>query len=271
MRVSSARSAPAPTILPGTRVSSARSAPGLTTLHNQTTCIRQPVPPDPLSAIRLSCEVALAATALGLGPALGTGWLLARGRFRGKAALTAVVLAPLVLPPVVTGLLLLRLFGQTSPVGSLLGSAGLAIPFSLAGAVLAALVVGFPLYVLTIRSAFEAVDPRYEEVSLTLGVSPVRTWWRIPLPLAYPGIGAAVVLAFARALGEFGATAVIAGNMEGRTRTIALAVYSALDAPDGEAAIHTLLLASLGLSLVGLVLFEALSGWQRRRLDLDGG
>ena len=122
---------------------------------------------------------------------------------------------------------------------------------------------------LSIRGAFEAVDARFEEVSLTLGSRPLETWRRITLPLALPGIAAGMVLAFARGLGEFGATVVLAGNMEGRTRTIALAVYSLLDAPGGDGEVRTLLAASIALSLAALAGFEALDRYQRRRLDLD--
>lgn len=225
---------------------------------------------DPLAAIVLSLEVGAAATIAGLVPALAVAWLLARVPFRGKAVVSALVTAPLVLPPVVTGLLLLRLFGRNTPLGGLLADLGVPVVFSWTGAALAALVVGFPLYVLTIRTAFEAIDPRYEEVSLTLGVPPVRTWWRVTFPLALPGIAAAVVLAFARALGEFGATVVVAGNVEGRTRTIALAVYSLLDSPRGDQAIRPLLAASLALAFGALGAFELLVRRQRRRLDLDG-
>ena len=222
------------------------------------------------SAIRLSFVVGLAAAAMGLVPATLVGWALARGTFRGKAVLSALVLAPLVLPPVVTGLLLLRLFGRASPVGGALDALGLPVPFTLLGAVIAALVVGFPIYVMTIRGAIEAVDHRYEDVSLSLGVPPGRTAWRVTLPLALPGIAAGIVLAFARGLGEFGATAVIAGNMEGRTRTIALAVYALLDAPGEDPRLTTLVGASLALAFAAIVGFEALTRWQRRRLELDG-
>ena len=226
---------------------------------------------DPVSAIRLSLEVGLLSTALGLLPALGCAWVLARMRFPGKSLLSVLILTPLVLPPVVTGLLLLRLLGQNGPLGGVFAAMGLPIPFHLAGAVLAALVVGFPLYVLSIRTAFEAIDPRLEELSRTLGVPPWQTWLRVTLPLAAPGIAAGAVLAFARALGEFGATAILAGNMEGRTRTLALAVYSLLDAPDGEPGVRLLVGASLLLSLGALLGYEAFNRWQRRRLELDGG
>jgi molybdate transport system permease protein len=226
---------------------------------------------DPASAIRLSVVVGCGATALGLAPAVALGWLLARRQFRGKALLSAVILAPLVLPPVVTGLLLLELFGQGGPLGPVWELVGVKVPFSLLGALAAALVVGFPLYVVTIRSAFEAVDPRYEEVALTLGMSPRRAWWRVSVPLALPGIAGAAVLAFARGLGEFGATAVLAGNIEGRTRTISLAVYSLLDSPDGDAGVRVLVVASIAISLAALLGAEALNRWQRRRLEVDSG
>ena len=225
---------------------------------------------DVPTAIRLSLEVGFAATLLGLVPAVACAWLLARVRFRGKALVTALVLAPLVLPPVVTGFGLLTLFGRNGPFGGLFAALGLPVPFTLFGAVLAALVVGFPIYVTTIRGALEAVDPRYEEVALTLGVPPGRTFWRVTLPLAFPGIAAGVVLAFARGLGEFGATAIIAGNMEGRTRTIALGVYALLDGPGADVRVAQLAGASVALSVAALVGFEALNRWQRRRLELDG-
>lgn len=210
------------------------------------------------------------ATLLGLAPAVAIAWMLARWNFPGKSLLSGLVMAPLVLPPVVTGLVLLRVFGRGTPIGATLAALGLPVTFSLTGAVLSAFVVGFPLYVMTIRTAFEAVDPRYEEVSATFGVSPWQTWRRITLPLATPGIAAGIVLAFARGLGEFGATAIVAGNMEGQTRTVALAVYALLDTPDGESATRILLAASVAMSFAALAGFEALNRWQRRRLGLDG-
>lgn len=226
---------------------------------------------DPASAIRLSVIVGIVSTIGALAPATACAWLLARGRFRGKAVLSSLIMAPLVLPPVVTGLLVLRGLGRTSPLGGWLADLGLPVTFSLTGAVVAAAIVGFPLFVLAIRGAFEAVDSRLEEVSLTLGVPPRRTFLRVTLPLALPGIAAGMVLSFARGLGEFGATAVVAGNMEGKTRTIALAVYTLLDAPDAEGPMRTLLVASIVLALLALAGFEGLNRWQRRRMELDGG
>lgn len=222
------------------------------------------------SAIRLSLVVGLSAAVAGLLPAVATAWILARRRFVGKSVVSAMVLAPLVLPPVVTGLVMLWILGRSSPVGNVLLQAGFPVTFSLFGAILVALVVGFPIYVMTIRGAFEAVDPRYEEISLSLGETPVGTFRRVTLPLALPGIAAGFTLAFARGLGEFGATAIVAGNMEGKTRTIALAVYALVDGPGGDARTVQLVVASIGLSLVALAMFEAFNRWQRRRLEIDG-
>lgn len=227
--------------------------------------------PDPVSAIRLSVFVALLASLAGLPVAVFTGWVLARRDFPGKTVVSTVLLAPLVIPPVVTGFLLLSALGSQSPLGRVLEAAGFPVPFTLLGAVLAALVVGLPLYVLSVRNAFETVDPHYEEVSWTLGVTPGRTFRRVSLPLALPGIAAGAVLAFARALGEFGATVVLAGNVEGETRTIALAVYTLLESPAGRGTMWTLVGASVTLSLAALVGYESLSRRQRRRLEVHGG
>jgi len=224
-------------------------------------------PPSIWSAVRLSLLVALLATVLGFVPAVGLGWLLARREFPGKTVLSTLVMAPLVMPPVVTGFLLLRAFGANTTLGSALAAMGLSVPFSLVGAALAAFVVGMPLYVISIRGAFEAVDAYYEELSWTLGSPPRRTFFRVSLPLALPGIAAGAVLAFARALGEFGATVVLAGNIEGSTRTIALAVYTLLESPSGQGTVWTLVGASVAISLLALLGFEYLSRQQKRRLE----
>lgn len=224
------------------------------------------------SAIRISVQVALLATLLALVPAVWLGWLLARRPFPGKTLLSALVLAPMVVPPVVTGFILLAVLGQDGPLGRLLIEAGIRIPFSFVAAVLAAAVVGFPLFVVTVRNAFETVDPQLEEMSATLGARPWQTFRRISLPLALPGIGAGAVLAFARGLGEFGATVVLAGNVEGETRTIALAVYTLLESPRESADIWVLVGASVLVSVLALAGFEYLSRRQRRlvRRNPDG-
>lgn len=223
----------------------------------------------PSSAVRISVEVGLWAAALGFAPATALGWLLARRDFPGKSLLSALVLAPLVLPPVVTGYILLSWFGRSGWLGRALLSLGVEVPFSFAGAVLAALAVGFPLYVMAARSAVDAVDPRLEEAALTLGRSPWSAFRSVTLPLAAPGLAAGAVLAFARALGEFGATVVLAGNLEGRTRGIALAVYTLLEAPHGEADTARLLWASLALCFVALAGYEWLWRRQRARLEVE--
>lgn len=223
---------------------------------------RRPVD-NPASAIRLSLFVALLSTLLAAVPAVGLGWLLARRDFRGKALVSTAVLAPLVLPPVVTGYLMLSFLGREGLGGRLLGLLGVQVPFTLLGAVLAATVVGLPLFVLAARAAFEGVDRRYEEVAASLGDPPLRTFFRVALPLARSGILAGAVLAFARALGEFGATIVLAGNLQGATRTIPLAVYTLMEAPGEGRAIWVLVGASILLSLGALVMYETLSRSQR--------
>ncbi|MDA0327777.1 MAG: molybdate ABC transporter permease subunit [Gemmatimonadetes bacterium] len=249
------------------------SLPAAPTL--QTMSARAEVPeatlPSVGSAVRLSLLIAFAATLIGLVPAVGLGWLLARRDFRGKALVSTAVLAPLVMPPVVTGFLLLSVLGTQAPLGRVLSSLGLPVPFTILGATIAALIVGLPLYVLSARGAFEAVDPLYEELSWTLGVPPRQTFFRISLPLALPGVAAGAILAFARALGEFGATVVVAGNIEGSTRTIALAVYTLLESPSGRETTWVLVGASVALSLGALLGFEMLSRRQRRRMEDDRG
>lgn len=225
---------------------------------------------DPMAAVRLSLLVGLGSMLISTPLALGLGWLLARKRFFGKPLVTTLLLAPLVMPPVVTGFLLLEAFGAQSPVGQWLATFGIRIPFSLTGAVLASLVMALPLYLLTVRTAFEAADPRLEEVSWTLGVPPAQTWWRITLPIALPGITAGAILGFARALGEFGATAVLSGNIEGQTRTIPLAIYTLLESPKGDEQIRLLVWISLGLSFMSLLAYEGLVRQLRSQMEDEG-
>jgi molybdate transport system permease protein len=222
-------------------------------------------------AILISLQVGFWVVLLGFPIALFMGWLLARRQFFGSTAIGTLVLVPMVLPPVVTGLLILDLLGRNTTLGGICAKYAFPLSFSFQAAVLAALVVGLPLYIWAARSAFEAVDRRYEELSLSMGVPPWQTFFRVTLPLASPGLAAGMVLAFARGLGEFGATAVLAGNKEGETRTIALAVYTLLESPHGEEATYPLVLASLGLSIFALVGYERLLRWQRHRLELDNG
>ena len=222
-----------------------------------------------MSPIFLSISVGLTATAISLPFGILVAWILERTRMPGKWALHALVLLPLVLPPVVTGYFLLQLFSPRGAVGRMLEGFGMPVAFEWLGAVVAAAVVGFPLLVLSMTLAMKAIDPRMEVVSRSLGRSPWATFWRVTLPLAWPGVLAGAVLSFARGLGEFGATVILAGRQPGVTETIPLAIYSALEAPGQEGRVQFLILASLVLCLAAVVATRALDGWHRRRLELN--
>jgi molybdate transport system permease protein len=176
-----------------------------------------------ITAFTLACAVA--ATAAIVPPGVVLAWLLARRRFRGRALIETLVTMPLVMPPVATGLLLLVLFSRRGFVGRALERAGIDVVFTWKAVVLAMAIMGLPLLVRTARAGFEQVNTRYEDVAATLGARPLRIFLTISLPLAWPSVLAAAVLAFARALGEFGATIVVAGNIPGVTRTLAVAIY----------------------------------------------
>jgi molybdate transport system permease protein len=210
---------------------------------------------DDLQILRLSVQVAALATATAIVPAIAVAALLARRRFWGHALVNALVHLPLVLPPVVTGFLLLRLFGMRGAIGAWLhDTLGIVVAFRWTGAVLAAAVMGFPLMVRAIRTSIESVDPRLEEAAATLGASPGWRFLAVTLPLAAPGVLAGAILGFAKALGEFGATITFAGNFPGTTQTMPLAVYLALQR-DPEAAI-VLSLVLLVVSLATLLLLR---------------
>lgn len=208
------------------------------------------------SAIKLSLVVGLCSTLLSIIPAITVAWILARKKFIGKSVLNILVFLPMVLPPVVTGFLLLKILGRNSFLGTILQQFGINIPFTILGAIVASAVVGFPLFVMLVRSTFAGLDSELESYSLTSGYTPRETFFKVVLPLSYPGIIAGAIVCFARSIGEFGATVVLAGNMEGQTRTISLAIYSLLDSPSGEEMANTLLLASVGLSFVSLLVYE---------------
>lgn len=219
-------------------------------------------------ALALSLRVAVWSTALSLPLALLVALLLARGRFPGRGLLNGLVHLPLVLPPVVVGYLLLVLFGAKGPLGAWLAETfGLAIAFTWRGAALAAAVMAFPLFVRPIRLALEAVDRRLETAARTLGAGPLRVFATITLPLIAPGLLAGAVLAFARALGEFGATITFVGSIPGETRTLPLALYAALQRPGGEAEAQRLVLLSLLIAAVALGASEWLERRLRRRLQ----
>jgi molybdate transport system permease protein len=188
-----------------------------------------------LSAFSLSLKVALVGTVLGAPPGILLARLLSRGRFKARSAVEAVVSLPLVLPPVLTGYFLLLLFGRNGLLGGLLESLGISIAFDWKGAAVVAAVMGFPLLVRSARVGFESVDPEIEQTARSLGAGPWDTFVHVTLPLARRGILAGLVLAFARSLGEFGATIVLAGNIAGQTRTIPLAIYRWVQTPGGGA------------------------------------
>ena len=222
-----------------------------------------------MTPVWLSLSVSLAATLLALPPALLVAWVLERSRWPGRTLLHVLVLLPLVLPPVVTGYLLLRVFSPRGALGAALESVGLPVAFHWAGAVVAAAVVGFPLLVMLVSQAYRLVDPKLETVARTLGCGPFTTFWRVTLPLAWPGVAAGAVLAFARGLGEFGATIVLAGRIEGETDTIPLAVHAALDVPGAEDRVLVLCGVSVALGLVAVVAYRVLVAAHRERLELD--
>ena len=201
---------------------------------------------------------AATATLLMLVPGLLLAWLLARGRFRGRALLETFVSLPLVMPPVATGLILLMLFSPRGALGGLLARVGIDVVFTWRAVVLAMAVMGLPLFVRAVRGGIEQVDRRYEAVAATLGASPLRVFYSITLPLAFPAIVAGAVLGFARALGEFGATIMIAGSIPGATRTLAVAIYTYTDTGrDDDAAM--LVLVSAGIAFGALWLSNHLA------------
>lgn len=216
--------------------------------------------PEDWEIIRLSLKVGGVAVAGTLPVAFLFAWLLARGRFPGKLLLDGIVHLPLVLPPVVTGWLLLLAFGNNGPAGRVLAETlGLTFMFRWTGAALAAAIMALPLMVRAIRLSLEAVDRRLEGAARTLGAGPIRTFCTITLPLAFPGVLAGTVLGFARSIGEFGATITFVSNIPGETRTLPLAIYSALQVPGSEQVVTRLAIISALLSLVALMISEILS------------
>ena len=212
--------------------------------------------PEEQQIIGMSLKVAATATLFSLPPGVALAYLLSRYSFPGKALLSGLTHLPLILPPVVTGYALLLLFGRSGPLGRLLEPMGIVFAFDWTGAALAAAVMGFPLLVRAVRLSFDMVDPRIESAAETLGARPIVRFLTITLPLALPGVAAGTVLAFAKALGEFGATITFVASIPGETRTLPLAIYSLTQAPDGEAALLRLVLISVGVSIGALVLSE---------------
>jgi len=214
----------------------------------------------------LTLRVGGVAIALALGPALALGLWLARHEFRGKALVEAVIALPMLLPPVAVGLGLLLLFGRRSPLFPLLHALGIELPFTWWAAALAAALVGFPFLVRACEQAFAEVDPRFEHMARSLGYTRGSTFIRVTLPLARRGVLYGAVLAFTRGLGEFGATAVVAGIQPGRTETLALGIWSRIEQGDDSGAL-VLCAASFLLALAATTLAE---GWLRRAPGTEG-
>lgn len=193
------------------------------------------------------------ATVLMLPPGLWLAWLLSRGRFRGRLLLETLISLPLVMPPVATGLVLLMLLAPRGPIGGLLARAGIEVVFTWKAVVIAMTVMGLPLFVRTVSAGFDQVDRRYEAAAATLGAAPLRVFFTITLPLALPAVLAGCVLGFARAIGEFGATIMIAGSIPGATRTLAVAIYSfAETGKDDEAAVLVAISAAIAFAALWL-------------------
>ena len=214
-----------------------------------------------LGILLLSLKVALVGLAASLPVAIAVAFVLARKDFPGKTLFDALVHLPLVLPPVVVGFALLALFGTQGPVGRVLEPLGIVFAFRWTGAALAAAIMGFPLLVRAVRLAIESVDPRLELAARTLGASRTRVFFMVTLPLAASGVATGALLAFARALGEFGATITFVSSIPGETRTLPLAIYTATQVPNGDAEALRLSIVSVLVSLVAL----ALSEWMVRR------
>ncbi len=215
------------------------------------------ITPQEMVAIRLSLRVATVAIVASLPVAIAVAYLLSRSRFRGKILLDGLVHLPLVLPPVVTGYVLLILFGRRGPLGAFLEQTfGIVLSFRWTGAALAAAVMSFPLMVRAIRLAMDTIDRRSEEAAATLGASPLWVFATVTLPLTMPGIAAGTVLAFAKALGEFGATITFVSNIPGETQTIPAAIYTYTQTPGGEAGAFRLSLVAAAIAFAALIISE---------------
>src|SRR5579864_5994408 len=218
------------------------------------------------TAVRLSLLVAVTATAASLPPGIAIAWLLARGRFWGKSLVDTIVHLPLIMPPVVTGYLLLILFGKRGPIGEFLAQFGIVLAFRWTGAALACAVMGFPLMVRSVRLSIEAVDRRLEDAAGTLGANQFWVFATITLPLILPGIVAGMILSFARGLGEFGATITFVSNIPGETQTLPTAIYTLIQVPGGDLAAFRLTLVSIAISLAALLVSEVLIERATRRV-----
>ena len=223
--------------------------------------------PEEWIAIRLTLRIATVATLCAVPFGIGVAWLLARKSFPGKALLDGLVVLPLVLPPVVTGYLLLIWCGRKGPIGAFLAEHfGIVFSFRWTGAALACGIMAFPLLVRPIRLSFEAIDRRLEDAAATLGAAPRWRFLTVTLPLALPGVIAGTVLCFAKALGEFGATITFVSNIPGETQTIATAIYVYTQIPDGDAAALRLVVIAIAIAFAALLASEWLARRAQARL-----
>jgi molybdate transport system permease protein len=226
--------------------------------------------PEEWTAVRLSLIVATTAMLASLPLGIAVAWLLARGRFWGKSLLDAVVHLPLIMPPVVTGYLLLIGFGRRGPIGEFLYDwFGIVLSFRWTGAVLAAAVMGFPLMVRAIRLSIEAVDRKLEDAAGTLGASPAWIFLVVTLPLCLPGIVVGMILCFAKAMGEFGATITFVSNIPGETQTLPSAIYTFTQVPGGDAGAMRLTLISIAISVAALFVSEFMARYVGRRIQVE--
>ena len=226
--------------------------------------------PEEWSAVRLSIRVALWAMLLSLPFGIVTALLLARGRFWGKTILNGIVHLPLVMPPVVTGYLLLLTFGKRAPLGAFLAEhVGITFSFRWTGAALACGVMAFPLMVRAIRLSIEAVDRKLEAAASTLGASPLWVFLTITLPLILPGVVAGMILAFAKAMGEFGATITFVSNIPGETQTLPSLIYTFTQVPGGDWGAFRLTLVSIAISMTALIASEILARRIGQRTDIE--
>ena len=226
--------------------------------------------PEEWTAVRLSLIVATTAMLASLPLGLAVGLLLARGRFWGKSLLDAIVHMPLILPPVVPGYLLLVGFGRRGPIGEFLYDwFGIVLSFRWTGAALACAVMGFPLMVRAIRLSIEAVDRKLESAAGTLGASPIWVFLVVTLPLCLPGIIAGMILCFAKAMGEFGATITFVSNIPGETQTLPTAIYTFTQVPGGDAGAMRLTLISIAISVAALFLSELMARIVGRRINVE--
>lgn len=223
--------------------------------------------PVELEALFLSLKVAIWSVLITLPLGLFTAWLLARKDFYGRAFLNGIVYLPLVLPPVVIGFFLLAMLGRHGPIGQLLDNMfGITVIFTWQGAAIASAIMSFPLMVRAIRISIENVDTKLEAAARTLGASPFRVFYSITLPLISPGILAGTLLAFARSLGEFGATITFVSNIPGETRTLPLAIYSLVQTPGGDTGALRLVILSVIIALMALLISEYLAHQAKRRI-----